>query len=81
MAAVIIFLQGHGLVMILAVFAFVSTMLTALATLLQGMGKTVPGWIGSVSSVLASTLHFLNGNVASGAASAAQVAPSAPPSA
>lgn len=67
MATLLTFLQGHGIAVLLAVFTFVSLVLTALGSLLQSMGQAVPGWFGSVVSFLGSVVHFLNGNVAAAA--------------
>lgn len=77
MANILSFIQAH-LLALGPIFVFVSLVLTGIGTLLRGLGKTVPGWLGSVASALGSIVHFLNGNVAAAVTPSAPIDPSAP---
>lgn len=77
MASIITFFQNlfaHPAIAI-GVFALVSSLLAAVATFLQSVGDTVPGWIGSVISFLGGIGHLLNGNVGAATGSATPPAP------
>ena len=75
--SVLSYLQGHGLAVFVLIFSFASL---GLATVAQGfilLGKKVPGWLGTASTVVGNVLHFLNGNVAPALSSVS--APVVPP--
>jgi phage-related protein len=55
-------MNGHTIVVIVAVFVFVSAVLSAVGNFLQAIGKQAPGWLGSIINGIASVVHFLNGS-------------------
>ena len=55
-------INGHSLVVIVALFALISSMLAAIAQFLTATGKKVPAFIGSILNGIASIVHFLNGS-------------------
>lgn len=57
-------IMENGVVTVAAVFVFVSALLTAASALLQGLGKSVPGWLGTAIEVAGKVVGFLNGNFA-----------------
>lgn len=60
------FLAAHGGIVAVIVmgFSIVSIILNAVADVFHKLGKQVPGWIGSVSSMIGKVIDFLNGTPA-----------------
>lgn len=56
------FFSGNGIAVIIAVFVFVSAMLSAAQALLVALGKKVPGWLGKAIEILGKIVGFINGN-------------------
>lgn len=54
-------LTSHAVVVAIALFTALSTVLTAVGAYLQAIGDKVPGWLGSAISGIGSVIHFLNG--------------------
>lgn len=64
MSSILAFFQNliaHPAVAI-GTFALVSSVLTAIATFLVAIGKTAPGWFGTVVTFLGNVTHTLNGS-------------------
>lgn len=56
-------LIAHPLI-VTGIFAFVSTILLAISSLLQSLGATAPGWLGTVITWVGNIGHLINGNPA-----------------
>lgn len=63
MAAILAFLQGHGLAVLVVAFTILSIVLDTVAKVFAALGKVAPGWVGSIAGVVSQILHFLNGNL------------------
>ena len=61
METILSFINGHTIVVASALFVALSHILSAVADYLTSIGDKVPGWLGSLSSVLSSIVGFLNG--------------------
>lgn len=77
MGILISWLQAHGAVALVGLFACASSILSAVAALLSALGKALPPWMNSTLSFLASALHLLNGNAPAAIAAVQPKAPSA----
>lgn len=55
-------MSAHNVMVIVAAFAGVSALLTAIANYLNAIGDKVPGWIGTILSEIAVIVKFINGN-------------------
>jgi hypothetical protein len=77
MSSILTFLENlfaHPAIFI-AAFVFISAVLTGIANLLQALGDTIPGWLGTVISFLGNLTHLLNGNPTSASGTSAAPAP------
>lgn len=54
-------ISAHTIVVAIAAFTGISTILSAVGIYLKDIGDKVPGWLGSVISACGSVVHFLNG--------------------
>lgn len=72
-------LLSHWQIWLIPAFTIASLSLTFVASVFTALGKTAPGWIGTVSGYIASAVHFMNGNVAAATAPAVP-APTSPSS-
>ena len=54
-------ITAHSLLVAIAIFTALSTILTAVGSYLKSVGDQVPGIIGTLISYCGSIIHFLNG--------------------